>query len=361
MITSDQATTYLQPSAGVLVRPPCGAILGIGSLPMTDPGEAVRFVRKYSPEVPFWPQLPNVSEKERIIGQGLGAIHDLIEPRAGVYGYQVKPGRLREVLERFWRGCGKLEPTHACGFYTFERSTIAVDFPRAFAVKGQIEGPITLASHLFFKDRSFAAEPALFEAMTAHVCHLVSWQTCRLASLGLPVLLFIDEPGLCIAGLVGPSIIGDDLMKGLQAVIQAGRASGAVVGLHCCAAQPFSRMCRLQPDIVSFDAHKELEAFAADPEAQRFVREGGHVAFGLIPTLRRLDGLFGTAIFERWSKAVNSLGDPVEIARRSFVTATCGLGLLEREAAESSFQLARVVSELIGRIAGKPPNADIPD
>ncbi len=355
-----QNPTHGQPSAGIPVRPPCGAILGIGSLPMTDPAAAVSFVRKFSPEIPFWPQLPNVSERERIIGQGLGAIHDLIEPREGVYGYQVKPGRLREVLERFWKGGGKLEPSHASGFYSFERSRVRDDFSEAFAIKGQIEGPITLASHLFYKNRSFAGERTLFEAVAAHVSHLVSWQSCRLASLGLPVLLFIDEPGLCIAGLVGPTIIEDALMNGLHFAIQAGRASGAVVGLHCCAAQPFSRMCRLQPDIVSFDAHNELEAFAADPDAREFVRSGGHVAFGLIPTLRRLDGLSGTEIFARWFKAADTLGDPVEIARRSFVSATCGLGLLGQQAAEASFRLGRIVAALVGRLAGKTPDADIP-
>jgi len=320
---------------------------------MTEPAAAVSFVSEFSPEIPFWPQLPNISEWERIIGQGLTVIRDLIEPRKAGYGYQVKPGKLTEVVDRFWTGGGELEQFHASGFYSFARSKLSVDFPKAIAVKGQIEGPITLASHLFHGDRSFAGERTLFEAVAEHVSHLVSWQSRRLASLGLPVLLFIDEPGLCIAGLLSPSQREDTLMNGLQAAIQSGRASGAVVGLHCCASQPFSRMCRSEPDILSFDAHSELEAFAADPDVRGFFRKGGNIAFGLIPTLRRLDGLSGTQIFARWLKAAEALGDPIEVARRSFVTATCGLGLLGPEAAEASFRLCRVVADLIGRLAGK--------
>ena len=35
-----------------------GCVTGVGSLPFTDADEAVEFVAKYSPELPFWPQLP---------------------------------------------------------------------------------------------------------------------------------------------------------------------------------------------------------------------------------------------------------------------------------------------------------------
>jgi hypothetical protein len=317
---------------------------------MTDAAAAVEFVREFSPQIPFWPQLPQLSERERVIGQGLGAVRDLIEPRRGAYGYRVKPGLLDEVLERFWHGSGALAASHATGFYTFERCASGGWFPQAVAVKGQIEGPITLASYLFDGSRPFASDPVLFDAVTAHVSRLVRWQSTRLARLGLPVILFIDEPGLCITPGRRPR--GEEQwIAGLETAIQAGRNGGAVVGLHCCAQRPFARMCRARPDILSFDAHRELNAFSADAEVRAFVCRGGYVAFGLIPTARRLDGLAGEVIFSRWLEAALALGDPVEIAQRSFVTATCGVGLLDDAGAKASFRLARRVSALIGRIA----------
>ena len=67
-----------------------GAVTGIGSLPLTSIPSAIRSVAELSPEIPFWPQLPQLSERESIVGQGLAIVEDLIEPRNEGYGYQVK-------------------------------------------------------------------------------------------------------------------------------------------------------------------------------------------------------------------------------------------------------------------------------
>jgi len=71
-----------------------GAVTGIGSLPFTSSTSAVRSVAELSPEVPFWPQLPQRSERENIVGQALGIVENLIEPRKEGYGYQVREGNL---------------------------------------------------------------------------------------------------------------------------------------------------------------------------------------------------------------------------------------------------------------------------
>ena len=76
-----------------------GAVTGIGSLPLRSVTAAIRSVAEFSPEVPFWPQLPQLSERESIVGQGLGIVENLIEPRNNGYGYQVKEGELDSVLE----------------------------------------------------------------------------------------------------------------------------------------------------------------------------------------------------------------------------------------------------------------------
>ena len=35
-----------------------GCVTGVGSLPFVDADLAVEFVAEFSPELPFWPQLP---------------------------------------------------------------------------------------------------------------------------------------------------------------------------------------------------------------------------------------------------------------------------------------------------------------
>ena len=139
-----------------------GAVTGIGSLPLPTITSAIRSVAEFSPEVPFWPQLPQLSERESIVGQGLAIVEDLIEPRNEGYGYQVKEGRLNSVLEILHRSSGELTPFNAAGFGAFQEALSSGLFSSAVAVKGQIEGPITLSAYLFYKGRPFLSDPALF-------------------------------------------------------------------------------------------------------------------------------------------------------------------------------------------------------
>lgn len=328
-----------------LPRELAGAVTGIGSLPFTSVAEAVRAVVERCPEVPFWPQLPRLSAREAAVGQGLGTLIELVEPRVeGGYGYRVKPGRIDAVVDALHASAGELTPENAAGFFAFEQAARRGEFARALAVKGQIEGPITLATYLFHGDRAFVEEPALFAAVTFHVAQMVRWQIARLRESGRPVLMFLDEPALCLNALSE-----DRQLRALSALLDDCRAQGAFAGLHCCAAQPFARMCAARPDVLSFDAHFGLEEFFAHPGARAYVEGGGWVAYGLIPNS---EPPRAPAIFSRWLAAAAMAGEPEMLAQRAMVTATCGLGLLEPAAVEQSFEAARTVGCLIRQLSG---------
>ncbi|MGA8438220.1 MAG: hypothetical protein WB714_08330, partial [Candidatus Sulfotelmatobacter sp.] len=261
-----------------------GAVTGIGSLPLTSATSAIRSVAEFSPEVPFWPQLPKLSQQESIVGQGLGIVENLIEPRNEGYGYQVKEGQLDSVLEILHRSSGELTPANAAGFGAFEEAFSSGLFSAAIAVKGQFEGPITLSAYLFHNGRPFLADPTLFAAIAFHVSQIIGWQIDHLQSTGLPVLLFVDEPALCLDAPVSNAVPEEQRLNALAATLEAVRRRGAYAGLHCCAARPFERMCRVQPDIISFDAHEGLDSFFADWRALDFMQKGGTVAYGIVPT-----------------------------------------------------------------------------
>ena len=118
-----------------------GAVTGIGSLPLTSVTSAIRSVAEFSPEVPFWPQLPQLSERESIVGQGLGIVENLIEPRNEGYGYQVKEGQLDSVLEILHRSSGELTPANAAGFGAFEEALSSGLFSSAARRQGADRGP----------------------------------------------------------------------------------------------------------------------------------------------------------------------------------------------------------------------------
>ena len=329
-----------------------GAVTGIGSLPLTSITSAIRSVAEFSPEVPFWPQMPQLSDLESVIGQGLGIVAELIEPRNEGYGYQVKEGRLDLVLEIFHRSSGELTPANAAGFAAFEEAFSSGLFRSAVAVKGQIEGPITLSAYLFHQGRPFLSDPALFAAIAFHVSQIICWQIDRLKSTGLPVLLFVDEPALCLEAAVANTVTEEQRLNALAAALEDARSRGAYAGLHCCAARPFERMCRVNPDIISFDAHEGLDSFFADWHALHFVQQGGTVAYGIVPTRPGLNAVDSASIFIRWLKAASLAGDPQKFAQRAMITATCGLGLLDTSSVAESFSVAHSISKLIRSLAG---------
>lgn len=315
---------------------------------------AVRSVAEFSPEIPFWPQLPQLSERESIVGQGLGIVENLIEPRREDYGYHVKEGQLDAVLEILHRSDGELSAPNASGFGEFERAMSSGRFSSALAVKGQIEGPITLAAYLFHKDKAFLADPALFGAIAFHISQIINWQINRLKVAGLPVLMFVDEPALCLEAPLANAISEEQRLNALAATLDGARIRGAYAGLHCCAAHPFERMCRVQPDIISFDAHEGLDLFFADWHALDFMQQGGTVAYGIVPTRVGVNAVDSATIFLRWLKAASSAGDPQKFAQRAMITATCGLGLLDPSSVAESFEVAHSVGKLIRSLAGSP-------
>ena len=227
-------------------------------------------------------------------------------------------------------------------------------FSSALAVKGQIEGPITLAACLFHKNKPFLADPVLFGAIAFHISQIINWQITRLKVAGLPVLMFVDEPALCLEASLANAVSEEQRLNALAAALDGARIRGAYAGLHCCAARPFERMCRVQPDIISFDAHEGLDLFFADWHALDFMQQGGRVAYGIVPTRAGVNAADSATIFLRWLKAASSAGDPQKFAQRSMITATCGLGLLDPSAVAESFEVAHSVSKLIRSLAGSP-------
>jgi len=337
---------------------PAGAVTGIGSLPLASPSAAVDAVAQYSAEVPFWPQLPQRSDSESAIAQGLGSLADLIEPRSEGYGYQVKAGQIDMVLERLRGSSGALPKENAAGFVAFQEALSSGRFHSAAAVKGQIEGPITLSAFLFHRDKPFLSDSALFAAIAFHVSQMISWQVAKLQAAGLPALLFVDEPALCLEGFPNLTPEGSRL-NALTSTLEHVRTLGAYAGLHCCAARPFDRMFEVKPDIFSFDADAGLDLFFSDWHALDFVQQGGIVAYGVVPTRSGLDAADAATIFIRWLKAASAAGHPQKFAQRAMITATCGLGLLEEASIEESFRVAHSVSKLVKTLAGSEAGDDL--
>jgi methionine synthase II (cobalamin-independent) len=285
---------------------PEGAVTGIGSLPLADPLEAIEFVSEACPVLPFCPQPPG----------------DLLEVT---------------LAEQFGPD-NKARATAAL----FVDAVLRGGFPQAQALKTQLTGPITLAG-LLGDRRGDGDTTALLEALASGVAQKAADEVSVLAVAGLPVLVYVDEPALVI---VEPTQ-ATGVFALVEGVLSAIRSAGGRAGVHCCAALAPGLPGRLGSEIVSYDATPDLVPGSSDlhvlGDAERLV------SFGLVGVSAPSPGT--GAAFSHWLAAASSVADPRELARRTIVTPSCGLGGSSMAEAEQAFRTSAEVSALVASVA----------
>jgi len=319
---------------------------GIGSLPHTDARAAVEAVFAFSPDLPYWPQLPKVSPKEGMNEQAL----------AGLPGLRIEGGKLRHVQdEAFFLGVEKVFAAYESG--DAEVAAIPGDSARAFEpfldtvrqrgvaeAKGQLAGPITVGMAVLGEN----GNPILYDEVVRDVLvkflHLrVKWQAERLREAGADPIVFVDEPFLAS---FGTPFFGWSVQE-VRACLETVAAGAETVGSHCCSNTDWSIFLGGKLDVVSFDAYEFAENFLVyRDDLAAFLSRGGTIAWGIVPTdpdalaretvksLReRMDGLL---------RKVEALGFSREqVLKQSLITPACGLGTRSTDAAARALALTR--------------------
>jgi hypothetical protein len=326
-----------------------GAVTGVGSLPFTQPSRAIDLIARCAPDLPFWPQLRRLSPREAIIPQFLGPSFKHVVGVRGEYAYHIPADRMDRFTASLAKDDARLEPANAAGFYAFIEAYGRGAFPNARAVKGQTLGPITGACALETDAGLLLQDPDMRALIADHAVRMANWQAEVLLRVSPSVVLVLDEAYLGVVLRTRPEL-RHDVVTLLRAVVVRIRRPGVLVGLHCCDELPFAVIAEIAPDVLSFDAHHGGATFANDPDARRFVAEGGHVAWGWVPTRDDLSSVSPDAVVDRWigvAKRITEAGDGIDLARircRSLVTATCGLAGSSEATCERSFVLAGEIS-----------------
>jgi len=224
------------------------------------------------------------------------------------------------------------------------------------ALKGQITGPITLATSITDQDgRSAYYDSRLREVVVKTLSLKAKWQIHQLRKFGFPVIIFIDEPSLAAYG--SSAFLGiseDDVKTDLQEIIERIHAEGGIAGLHCCENTDWGLLMRTDIDILSFDAYSFFDRvvlYAND--LGNFLNRGKVLAWGLIPTGNPEDirAETATSLAERWKHYVKELTgfgiDPQSVLRQSLLTPSCGTGSLTPALSQQVMKLLREVSEVL--------------
>ena len=298
---------------------PWGPASGIGSLPGTDPAEAVRLVVGELPNFAHLPELPARGPGADLIGRSAAFLVDLsfdltpagwrLVPRPGI-----DQRRAKEFLAR------DLDALH----------DVAAGWAGPFKV--QVGGPWTLAAGLERTrgDRAVVDAGArrdlaqsLAEGITAHVAAVAA----RLP--GAQVVVQLDEPSVPAVLQGGlPTVSGFGKLAAVEAPVVEQELAAVVaalpgpVVLHCCAPRaPLALFRAAGADALSFDLGlvQDLDAVGTAIEA------GIHLLPGVVPgTDTDLPAAKATASRVRaWWR---ELGFPVDdLAAAVTLTPSCGL------------------------------------
>jgi methionine synthase II (cobalamin-independent) len=298
---------------------PWGPASGVGSLPGTDPAEAVRLVVGELPDFAHLPELPARGPGADLIGRSAAFLVDLsfdltpagwrLVPRPGI-----DQRRAKEFLAR------DLDALH----------DVAAGWAGPFKV--QVGGPWTLAAGLERTrgDRAVVDAGArrdlaqsLAEGITAHVAAVAA----RLP--GAQVVVQLDEPSVPAVLQGGlPTVSGFGKLAAVEAPVVEQELAAVVaalpgpVVLHCCAPRaPLALFRAAGADALSFDLGlvQDLDAVGTAIEA------GIHLLPGVVPgTDTDLPAAKATASrVQAWWR---ELGFPVDdLAAAVTLTPSCGL------------------------------------
>lgn len=342
-------------------------VTGIGSLPYKDPETALDLIKKNMGEFPHWPQLPQRGPQEGFVEQFAATlkIYHLVEERQGKLCFRNASNEWPELLTNFYEAyllasegneqaldTFGFQEGSMVGFWALEELIKSGEIHPQI-VKGQLSGPITVGFQV--KDNEGKAayyDPQLRDIVVKTIEMQASWQAKRLSSLGLPVLIHIDDPGIYAYGTsTHVTLERQDIQDDLNVVFSALQRNGSMAGLHCCAGTDWSIVLESKADVLSFDAFAYFESVTAyTKEIQEFLNQGKALAWGIVPTNPQIFDWSPKRLYDLLEEKIEILTqkgiDGTSLRSQCIITPSCGTGLLETEVAETIYEYINQLSTL---------------
>jgi methionine synthase II (cobalamin-independent) len=326
---------------------------GIGSLPHTSPKEACDLIVANLKDIPFWPQLSNLSFKENMYAQFLyhlpGVVIDENEKRVYIDD-NVDSAAIDEFLARLLsENVGHFAYSEEYFHGLFEMLKRQDDFGGITMFKGQITGPISLGFQVTDENRKPIFYNDIYRDMIIKSLGMMArWQEQTLGQICDKTLLFVDEPFLSMIGSAFISITKEKAVAYMNEVLGAMKGRKAI---HCCANTDWGLVAECAIDVLSFDAYEYADTlFLYSDDVIRFIERGGMIAWGIVPNNEKL---LATESVERLvsrlegiMKRLSDRGISMdEILSSSLFTPSCGLGPTTVSCAEEALPILVKVSD----------------
>lgn len=250
-------------------------------MPHTDVDRAMKTALGL--DIPFWPQLPNLSYHEDMYVQAAehfpGILLDL-ERRTLRFSTEKFTEELEGILARMDDPATfDISKRFSVVYHRF----LALDLRDRPAIRGQLEGPVSFGFNVLDQDErpilfNDTVRPFLFEFMARRI----NVQLERLKRMNPNAFMFVDEPGLqfIFSALSGyGEVKAKEDLDAFFAMLERPR------GIHLCGNPDWDFLLGLDMDVVSMDIYTNAEVFAAYAGAvRRFLDRGGVIVWGIVPT-----------------------------------------------------------------------------
>ncbi len=231
---------------------------------------------------------------------------------------------------------------YAAGLHGMLRQLAAANMRLPY-LKGQITGPFTFGLGLTDQERRSVWFDELYRDVVLKGLGMKAlWQIQQLQPYAEQVVIFFDEPVLSALGTAADMMIQDeDVINGLNEVVEISHDGGALVGVHCCGNTDWGLLASTKIDIIAFDAYScGAKVALYRDKIQAFLQRGGILAFGLVPTgdVKKLRAETPDSLKVKYETLVQEfVGKGIAenlLREQSLFTPSCGMGtLLESDTA----------------------------
>lgn len=329
----------------------------IGSFPYSDADYACALILRTIPEIPCWPQLPARGMQEEMCVQYTEGLPCLKIDYNQKTLYLDLSLSCHSELEAFYEKYLTDDPNHfliskdfSAGFPALLDHIKNAKEKQFRGLKGQIVGPITLATSIRDQDKnSVIYNSTIFDVIVKTLVMKACWQLDKYARFNVPPIIFLDEPYLSSIGSAFANINRTQVVNALNEIFDAIHKRNAMAGIHCCGNTDWSMLMDTTADIISFDAYSYMDSLLLYwREVKMFLQRGGILAWGIVPTSNDIKTESRDSLIQKLSSGINTLQnkgiDRDLINENSLITPSCGTGTMDNESAEMVMVMLRDVS-----------------
>lgn len=253
----------------------------MGILPHEDVDRALELVLTL--DIPFWPQLPNVSFHEDMYVQSSENFPGIrINDREKKIGFDTT--RFYEDLQRYAERSlypAAFDITEA--YSLVYRKFLKLDLSSYAAIRGQITGPVSFGLKILDENN----KPIIYnDDIRTLIFDFIRLKTSRqyehLKEKNPNAFMFVDEPGLefIFSGLSGytPERAREDFASFFQGI-------DAPKGIHLCGNPDWDFLLSLDMHLLSFDSYLRGELFVNYiGRIKQFLEKNAVISWGIVPT-----------------------------------------------------------------------------